>query len=62
LPGARQVTVARASAGAADARWLVVVLDAPRPLPAVDVTRLKRWLGVRLPDTSVEVLVGKVAP
>jgi hypothetical protein len=31
-------------------------------VPAADVTRLKRWLGVRLPDTAVEVFVGKVAP
>lgn len=61
-PGLRKVTVARASAGRADARALVVVLDAPRPMPAADVTRLKRWLGVRIPGTVVEVFVGKLAP
>ncbi len=62
LPGVRQVTVARATAGSADARALVVVLDAPRPVAALEVTRLKRWLGVRLPGTAVEVLVGKNVP
>lgn len=61
-PGVRKVTVARATAGPADARGLVVVLDAPRPMPAADVTRLKRWLGVRIPGTAVEVFVGKLAP
>jgi hypothetical protein len=58
----RQVTVAPALAGPANARALLVVVDAPRPVPAADVTRLKRWLGVRLPDTAVEVFVGKAAP
>jgi uncharacterized hydrophobic protein (TIGR00271 family) len=61
-PGVRQVTVARATVGGADVRGLVVVLDAPRPMAAADVARLKRWLGVRLPGSSVEVILGKLAP
>jgi hypothetical protein len=62
LPGVRQVTVTRATAGAAGAHGLLVVLDAPRPVAAFDLTRLKRWLGVRLAGSTVEVFVGKVAP
>ena len=62
LPGVRQVTVTRATAGAAGAHGLLVVLDMPRPVAAFDLTRLKRWLGVRLAGSPVEVFVGRVAP
>jgi uncharacterized hydrophobic protein (TIGR00271 family) len=62
LPGVRHVKVARAAAATADARGLVVVLDAPRPVAAPDVARLKGWLEVRLPGTAVEVFVGRIAP
>jgi hypothetical protein len=31
-------------------------------MAAADVARLKRWLGVRLPGSSVEVILGKLAP
>ena len=62
LPSVRHVTVSRATGPAADQLKLVVVLDSPRAVAAVDVARLKRWLGVRLPGAAVEVFVGKVVP
>ena len=62
LPSVRHVTVSRATGPAADQLKLVVALDAPRAVAAVDVARLKRWLGVRLPGAAVEVFVGKVVP
>jgi hypothetical protein len=59
LPAVRGVTVARPASTTPEARRLMVALDAPRPLPASELARLKRWLGVRLPDTAVEVIAGK---
>ena len=59
LPAVRSVTVARPASTTPEARRLMVALDAPRPLPASELARLKRWLGVRLPDTAVEVIAGK---
>ncbi len=60
LPNARNVTVARADAATADGFRLVVALDAPRAVPAVDIARVKRWLSVRMPDATVEVFVGRI--
>ena len=60
-PAARNVTVARPSGAAADARSLLVVIDSPRPLPAAELRRLRRWLAVRLPDTAVRIVIGQSA-
>jgi tRNA A37 threonylcarbamoyladenosine synthetase subunit TsaC/SUA5/YrdC len=37
----------------------VVVLETPRAAPPQEVTRLERWLAVRMPDTPIELVIGR---
>lgn len=56
LPALRQATVTWAAPSDANARRVIVILDAPQPIPADEVSRLKRWLAVRVPAHVIEVV------
>ena len=63
LPHVRRATVAPAPSDA-DARAtprLVIVLETSAALPASELQRLRRWLGVRVPKTDIELVVGRRA-
>jgi hypothetical protein len=40
-------------------RRLIVLLEMPRAVPPQEVTRLERWLAVRVPDAQIELVVGQ---
>lgn len=61
LPTARRVLVSWIPSGESGglADTVHVSIDTPRRLPAAELARLKRWLAVRIPGVSVDVLVGR---
>jgi uncharacterized hydrophobic protein (TIGR00271 family) len=61
-PAVRQARVSFGAPGEGDRRNLLLVLDAPNGLSSRDLARLKAWLEVRLPSTSIEIFLGKAAP
>jgi uncharacterized hydrophobic protein (TIGR00271 family) len=61
VPRIHRATVALAPATDAEARKLVVVLESNGALPASEIQRLRRWLGVRVPKSDVELVIGKRA-
>jgi uncharacterized hydrophobic protein (TIGR00271 family) len=58
-PNAQGVQVLQASASTPAGRRLIVVVEMPRALPPQEVTRLERWLAVRVPDTQIELVIGR---
>jgi uncharacterized hydrophobic protein (TIGR00271 family) len=61
LPKVRRATVALAPSADPEMRKLVVVLESSGALPANEIQRLRRWLGVRMPKSEIELVVGKRA-
>ena len=57
-PNAHGVQVLQAAGGTPAGRRLIVLLDMPRAVPPQEVTRLERWLAVRVPDAAIELVIG----
>ena len=38
---------------------MIVLLETPRAVPPQEVTRLERWLAVRVPHTPIELVIGR---
>jgi hypothetical protein len=57
-PNAQGVQVLQAAGNTPADRRLVVLLEMPRAMPPQEVTRLERWLAVRVPDSRIELVVG----
>jgi uncharacterized hydrophobic protein (TIGR00271 family) len=58
-PDAQGVQVLQAAASTPAGRRLIVVLEMPRAVPPQELTRLERWLAVRVPDTPIELVIGR---
>ncbi len=57
-----RATVARVPTATPEARdTMLIVLETSATLPASEIQRLRRWLGVRVPASNVELVVGKRA-
>jgi len=59
--GIQKATVAQAPGSAPDSRKLVIVLEATGALPGDEVQRLRRWLGVRVPKSEIDMVFRKPA-
>jgi uncharacterized hydrophobic protein (TIGR00271 family) len=57
-PDAQGVQVLQAAGGTPTGRRLIVLLEMPRSVPPQEVTRLERWLAVRVPDSQIELVIG----
>jgi uncharacterized hydrophobic protein (TIGR00271 family) len=57
-PNAQGVQVFQAADSTPADRRLIVLLETPRAVPPQEVTRLERWLAVRVPDSQIELVVG----
>ena len=57
-PNAQRVQVLQAADSTPADRRLIVLLERPRAVPPQEVTRLERWLAVRVPDSQIELVVG----
>jgi nitrogen fixation/metabolism regulation signal transduction histidine kinase len=58
LPNAQEVQVLQAAGSTPAGRRLIVLLEMPRAVPPQEVTRLERWLAVRVPDMQIELVIG----
>ena len=57
-PDAHGVQVLQAAGSTPAGRRLMVVLETPRAVPPRELTRLERWLAVRVPNTQIELVIG----
>jgi uncharacterized hydrophobic protein (TIGR00271 family) len=57
-PNAKRVQVLQAAGRTPADRRLIVLLETPRAVPPQEVTRLERWLAVRVPDSEIELVIG----
>jgi uncharacterized hydrophobic protein (TIGR00271 family) len=63
LPGLRQVLVTGALRVSPDGQprlMVLVAIDTPKRLPVGETERLKRWLKTRMPDSEVNLVMGRV--
>ena len=58
-PDAQRVQVLQATESTPADRRLIVLLEVPRAAPPQEVTRLERWLAVRVPDSQIELVIGR---
>jgi uncharacterized hydrophobic protein (TIGR00271 family) len=58
-PNAQGVQVLQAADSTPADRRLIVLLETPRAVPPQEVTRLERWLAARVPDSQVELVIGR---
>jgi uncharacterized hydrophobic protein (TIGR00271 family) len=57
-PAAHRVQVLQAAGSTPAGRRLMVVLETSQGVPPGELTRLERWLAVRVPNTPIELVVG----
>jgi len=57
-PNAQGVQVLKAAGSTSAGRRLIVLLEMPHAVLPQEVTRLERWLAVRVPDSQIELVIG----